>query len=232
MSKADVIGVYAGLGSWHHASQGKLNHLGTDADLEGNYSFDKDWSGFFYVAVEHPFPLIPNIRISKYSLETSATKTVTADSEFTFAGTDYTNGTDISSKLQWNEEDILLYYELLDIVVSLDAGLGIKKVDGEISVTSAGVTNAHRIGKTIPIAYAMVGASIPGTGISVSMDTTRTFIGDSDIVQSNTKISYETAFLLGVEAGYRRSKMTLNNFDTVTGQANFTGPFVNLLFHF
>lgn len=64
-AKADFIGVYAGAGSWYHSATGKVDHLGTPADLEQDLGFDKNWSGFFYLAVEHPVPLIPNVRLSQ-----------------------------------------------------------------------------------------------------------------------------------------------------------------------
>ena len=229
---ADMLGVYAGAGSWKHSSTGKMNHIGTDADMENEYGFQDDYSNFVYVAFEHPFPLVPNIRISRYGLETSGTRTVTATTEFTFAGTAYTNGTDILSEFRWDEEDALIYYEILDNIVSVDFGLGMKKVDAEIAVTAGGVTNKHQISETLPIFYTMFGVMIPGTGISASVDTTQSFGKDSDIVQTNTKVSYMTSYMLGIEAGYRTSKMSLVNFDTVTGEIDFTGPFANVYFHF
>lgn len=232
LAAADFIGVYAGAGTWNHSSEGRMNHLGTDADMEKDFGFKDDYSNYFYIAVEHPFPLIPNIRISRFNLETKGNKTVTASSEFTFAGTAYTAGNNISSELHWDEDDTLLYYEFLDIIVSFDLGIGVKNIDGELSVTSGGVTNTLKIEETLPIVYAMASVMIPGTGISFTIDKTQTFLGDAEIVQTNTKLSYETAFMLGVEAGYRTSTMKLDNFNTITGQVEFTGPFANLLFHF
>lgn len=229
---ADFIGVYAGAGSWNHTAKGQINHLGTNTDLEKDFGYEDEFSNFVYIAVEHPFPLIPNIRVSRYGLGTKGTKTVTASSEFTFAGTAYTNGTNVSTELRWDEEDALLYYEFLDNIISFDLGLGVKKVDGEISVTSSGVSNTLRIEETLPIAYAMAAVMIPGTGITISIDTTQTFAGDNDIVQTNTKVSYETSYLVGIEAGYRTSTMKLNNIDTIDGEMEFTGPFANLLVHF
>ena len=73
---------------------------------------------------------------------------------------------------------------------------------------------------------------IPGTGISFSIDKTQTFTGDIEISQTNTKISYETIYRIGIEAGYRTSTMTLDKITTVAGELNFTGPFINMLVHF
>ena len=232
VAQADALGVYIGVGSWRHSSEGHLNHLGTKTDMQKDLGYEDDFSGFFYLAFEHPFPLIPNIRLSHYGLESKGNKTVTTSSEFTFAGASYTNGDSITTELRWDEEDTLVYYELLDIVVSFDVGLGVKTIAGEFSVTSAAVTNTLKIDETLPIAYAMVAVMIPGTGISISIDKTQTFLGDAEIVQTNSKISYETAFRLGVEVGYRSSSVNLDKYTDIDGQLTFTGPFVNLLVHF
>lgn len=232
VSKADFIGVYAGAGTWNHTATGQVNNLGTDADMKKDFGFEDEFSNFSYVAVEHPFPLIPNIRLSRYSLESTGSKPVTASSEFTFAATDYTNGTSITTELSWDEQDTILYYEFLDNIVSFDLGLGVKKMDAKLSVTTGGVTNTLEIEETLPIAYAMVGAMIPGTGISVSIDKTQTLTGDAKISQTNTKISYETAYLIGIEAGYRTSSINLDKYTSIDGKLEFTGPFANLLIHF
>ena len=229
---ADFIGVYAGVGSWNHTSEGQINNNGTNADMERDFGFVDEYSNFAYIAVEHPFPLIPNIRISQHNLETTGSKTVTSSSTFTFAGTAYSSGTAITTKLRWDEQDALLYYEFLDNIVSFDLGLGVKKIDAEISVTTNAITNTLKIEETLPITYVMIGAMIPGTGISFSLDTTRTFAGDAEIIQTNTKVGYLTSFMLGIEAGYRTSKMKLDDFSTFNGEVDFTGPFANLLFHF
>jgi len=229
---ADFIGVYAGAGSWYQTTEGQMNHLGTDADMEKEYGFESEFSNFAYVAVEHPFPFIPNARINRYSLENKASRTVSAASEFTFAGTAYTSGTAISTALRWDEADTLLYYEFLDNIISFDLGLGVKKVDAEFSVTAGGATNTLRIEETLPIAYVMAGVHLPGTGISIIIEQTQSFHGDIEIVQSNSKISYEIAYMLGIEAGYRTSTAKLDELANVSGEVEFSGPFVNLLFHF
>lgn len=229
---ADFIGVYAGVGTWNHTAEGKMNHLGTDADMKNEYGFESEYSNFSYLAVEHPFPFIPNVRINRSSVENKGSRTVTAANEFSFAGTAFTTGTAITTKMQWDEEDALLYYEFLDNIVSFDLGLGIKKIDAKFSVTTGGVSSTLLIEETLPITYIMTGVHIPGTGISVIIEKTQSFSGDIEINQTSSKISYETAYLVGIEAGYRTSTMNLDSLTTVAGELDFTGPFLNLLIHF
>ena len=229
---ADFIGVYAGVGTWNYTTSGQINNLGTDADFEDNFGLEDDFSGFAYIAVEHPFPLVPNIRLNHYALKTTSNTTLTAASAFTFAGTNYTAGTNIETELKWDESDSLLYYEFLDNIVSFDLGLGMKQINAELSVTTGGVSNILQIEESLPIAYAMLGAHIPGTGISIIVEQTQSFLGDIEIVQNNSKISYEMGYMFGFEAGYRTSTAKLDELPNITGEVEFSGPFANLLFHF
>lgn len=125
-----------------------------------------------------------------------------------------------------------MYYEFLDNIVSLDLGLGAKDISGELSVTTGGVTNTLRIEETLPTVYALVGVYLPATGITLSVDTLKSFVGDVEIMQTNTRISYETDYMLGVEVGYRSSKANLDSVANVLGEVTFSGPFANLFFHF
>lgn len=231
-ARADFLGVYIGAGGWNHDSTGQITGTGTDVDLENNFGLEKDFSGFSYIAVEHPFPLVPNIRLNQYAIESSKSTTLTATSAFNFAGTSYTAGTTVQSDVEWDENDTLLYYEFLDNIVSFDAGLGMKSISAKFSVTSAGTTNTLSIEEDMPIAYMMAGAHIPGTGISFIVEQTQSFLGDMDISQTSTKISYETSFMLGLEIGHRTSTANLNDLASIDGEVKFSGPFANLLFHF
>ncbi|MDH5444679.1 MAG: TIGR04219 family outer membrane beta-barrel protein [Gammaproteobacteria bacterium] len=229
---ADFIGVYAGAGIWQQTPSGHINNQGTNADMEKNFLYGEENANFVYVAIEHPFPLIPNIRVNMYNLEMSKTTTLTAANAFTFAGTSYTAGTSIQSKFEWQEEDALLYYEFLDNIVSFDLGLGMKTVTAELSITSGGVTNTLEIEESLPIAYAMAGVHIVGTGISIIVEQTTSFGGSMEISQSSSKLVYETDYMLGVELGYRTTTTNLDDMPIITGEVEFSGPFANLLFHF
>lgn len=232
VARADMIGVYAGAGVWNNSTTGKMTHNGTSADMEKEYGYEKDYGNFSYLAVEHPFPFIPNARINRLSLATSSNTTLTAANAFTFAGTNYTAGTAIKSEMKWDEEDALLYYEFLDNIVSFDLGVGLKSVKAEFSVTAGGVTNSLKFEEDLPFVYSMLGAHIPGTGISFIIEQISTFAGDMEITQNSTRLSYEIGYMLGVEAGYKTSTANLDGLPGVAGELEFAGPFINLLFHF
>ncbi len=231
-ANADFIGVYIGAGSWNHDSTGQVTGTGTDVDLENNLGLEKEFSGFSYIAVEHPFPLIPNVRLNQYAIESSKTSTLTAASAFNFVGTGYTTGTTVTSDVEWDENDTLLYYEFLDNIVSFDAGLGYKNVKAKLSVTSGGTTNTLTIEEDMPFTYLMAGAHIPGTGLGFIVEQVNTFLEDIEISQTSTKIVYETSFMLGLEVGHRTSTANLDDLTTISGEIKFSGPFANLLFHF
>lgn len=91
---ADILGLTAEAGTY--ASNSGKNNL--------------DLNSYFGIAIEHPIPLIPNIRLQHQSMETS-------------------NNADLSFN------DYTLYYELLDglTLVNLDVGATFRKIDNNIS---------------------------------------------------------------------------------------------------
>ena len=229
---ADTIGIHAGAGSWNHQSSGQITHQGTNADMEKEFGFKDELTGFFFIGIEHPLPFIPNIKLSSYPVETIANRTVTASTEFSFAGASYTNGTDIKTTLLWDEQDVLVYYEIVDNIFSLDLGLGAKAIDAKLSVTASGSTHSLRMEETLPIGYAMGSVMLPGTGLSFIIEHTSSVLGDIKVKQTNSKLSYMLGYKLGIEAGYRTSNANLDELTGVTGELTFSGPFINLAVNF
>ena len=229
---ADTVGLYIGAGVWKHSPSGTLNYLGTDTDLETGLKFDDETESFGYIRIEHPVPLIPNLLLSRYALGHTGSGTVAAGGDFTFGGTTYTSGTNISTELNLDSTDVILYYELWDTILGVDFGFGAKAISGKAEVISGGVTNTHSIDSTQPLAYAQISLAIPGTGLSISAEGRHNILQDSDICDYNYKITYETDYFLGIEGGFREAKIKLKNLDTVDSGMAFAGPFVNLLLHF
>ena len=61
-----ILGLYAGAGVWNSTFEGTFdnNSLVSTEDL----AINDDNSNFFYIALEHPIPIIPNIKVSLLDL--------------------------------------------------------------------------------------------------------------------------------------------------------------------
>lgn len=166
---------------------------------ESNHiSADNEVVGSYYLAFEHPVPFLPNakVRYTQFDQSNSNAKAL----------------------------DAIGYFEVLDNVVSLDVGLGAKR----LIATNSDAT-------TIPAVYASAGGKLPFTGLSAKAEV---FVGkgtDADFSDVNAEIKYNfienLAIDLGLKAGYRI--MTVNIEDSGT-KSNFKvqGPYLGLEAHF
>ena len=58
---ADVVVLTIGGGSWQASPEGDIGR--TDINLESTLNLDEGNNPFAYVALKHPLPLLPNIRL-------------------------------------------------------------------------------------------------------------------------------------------------------------------------
>ena len=64
---ADVLGVSVGGGSWQASPEGDIGR--TDINLESTLNLDEQNNQFVFVALEHPIPILPNIRLQHSEME-------------------------------------------------------------------------------------------------------------------------------------------------------------------
>lgn len=163
-----------------------------------NVSADNEVVGSYYLAFEHPVPFLPNAKLRYTKLDQSAANAKALDA--------------------------IGYFEVLDNVVSLDVGLGAKRV-----IASGNDAT------TIPAVYASAGGKLPFTGLSAKAEV---FVGkgmDADFSDVNAEIKYNfienLAIDLGLKAGYRI--MTVNIDDSGTSSDyKMQGPYLGLEAHF
>ncbi len=229
---ADTLGVYLGAGVWNHSVSGKIKDSGTNSfDFENDLHLTEEQEGYLYIAIEHPVPLIPNVKFSstKLSHDGSGITTVTV----TIGDQTFTAGDTLTTNLTFDTTDITLYYEILDNVVELDLGLTARKVDGGLKIVSLAVGTAdEKIDETIPMLYAAVGFNLPVTGLSFQAEGN--FVGVNELNYSDliVKARYEFATVFGVEAGYRTQNIEIDDAPTVVADMKFSGVFAGVFLHF
>lgn len=230
---ATVFGLQVGGGSWTHTPSGDITSsdggVGTKADLEDDLHLDKKSEGYGYIILEHPIPVIPNIKITQTNLSSSGSGSV--NSSFTYNGKVYPVTTDITSKLDLNQTDTTLYYELLDNVFSLDVGLNAKYIDGEATVSSdsSGTTTSSFSG-TIPMLYVAAEVALPA-GFAIAANMSTISVSGNTLTDVTAKISYTSDYLFGLEAGVRNQTYKID-VDNVKADMNFRGAFVGAFLKF
>ena len=79
-----LLGLYIGGQVWATQADGSFGEGEID---QATFSFDDENQGSYFVALEHPIPLIPNIKVSSTTLDTRGGTTI--NSSFEFGGKTY-----------------------------------------------------------------------------------------------------------------------------------------------
>jgi len=136
--QAETVGLYLGGQIWQSEASGSFGekHILIDADLK------KEQQSNYFVAVEHPFPLLPNVRISSTTLATTG-KTTSRQESFSYDDETFhvDVGVDIDASFNISYVDYTLYYQLFDNgILSFDFGLTARDFDGAVTETETKTT--------------------------------------------------------------------------------------------
>jgi outer membrane protein len=234
-TSADTLGVRAGANYWKYDISGtaryQTKNSANDIDLNQDLGYDNGSAGVYYLVLEHPVPLLPNVRLSYTDIDENAdgrlSKTVV------YGNTTFLANEAVSSQVELKQTDITLYYELLDNVVSLDLGLAGKYIDSKARITGeiSGTQDASVSG-WVPLVYLGAGADLPLTGLGVSADGSFAKYQDSTFYDYSIRATYTTPWMLGLDVGYRKIKLDLDDFDNSFANVEFDGPYAGAYLHF
>ena len=131
-----LLGLYVGGGSIDYDLSGEVKDLeqnnANDLDLEDDLGLEGESGSYFYVALEHGIPVVPNFRFAYSDITESATNTT--ETVIDFGGETFPVDSRIKTDLDFSHYDLTMYYELLDNWVNLDLGLTVRKLDGQLEV--------------------------------------------------------------------------------------------------
>ncbi|MBL4711900.1 MAG: TIGR04219 family outer membrane beta-barrel protein [Gammaproteobacteria bacterium] len=226
-ANADFLSVSAGAGIWDESPSGNFQKI-TDpmaVDVEDKLFWDSETQGYVFVTLEHFVPIIPNFRLIHTKLDHDGNGTTT----FVFDSVNFTG--DVSNNISIETTDLIAYYEVLDNVVSLDLGLVIRNLKIDYTITSAGITTSDSINETIPMLYALIGAS-PWPDLIISGELSYIAFEGSSISDFTAKIAYTTSFFVGVEAGYRKQTFELDDASDTDADLSFDGVFAGAYIKF
>ncbi len=230
---ADTLSISAGAGIWNTSPTGSFQKKGdpTAVNIKDDLFWSDETQGYFYATLEHPVPIIPNVRIMATNIEQSGS----GNTAFVFDGTTYTGN--VTNDFSIETVDLIAYYEILDNVVSLDIGLNVRslKVDYTITgtepITNTSVTTSDSISETIPMLYALVGAS-PIPDLIISGELSYVSYDGSTISDFTAKVAYTTSFFVGLEAGYRKQQYTFSDISSTDADLSFDGVFAGAYLKF
>jgi outer membrane protein len=255
--QAKSVGLSMGGQIWQSDASGTFGEKNTLID----FNLKKEQQINYFVAVEHPFPLLPNVRISSTMLDTTGKNTLTQ--AFSFGTETFPIGDDVNTSFNVSYVDYTFYYELFDNgKFSLDLGVSARDFNGAVTVTgptiiddgdctetsqgnpcpptstSSSVTPTGKIktNKIEPMLYVASNISLPLTGLSVFAQGDFSFIDDHSLFDYQVGLSYNLAYIskmsFELTLGYRTVKIEFEDLNNLYTDLELNGAFFGATAHF
>ena len=234
---ADIVGGEISLGIFNHAPSGDTTYQNNfSIDVEENLYWEKETDIMFKVYLEHPMPLLPNIKVGYSALNHDGTGR--ADN-FSWGDMSHLSG-DLFSQLEMKMYDATLYYELVDTLVDIDAGITLRYMDGQLTVnidSPGGLLSTHyeavEFDTVIPMLYGKFRTVLPTTDISLQLEANYIHYKETTLYDYEISTRYTLVAGLGIEAGYRA--VHLDSTDLEEGlsiDVDFKGPYAAVVWDF
>lgn len=228
---ADALGVRLGGYLWQPDFDGSIRSAGERVDLNDDLGLDDDDASVFYVAIEHPLPVLPNLLLQHTELDTKATHALTRN--FTFDGVTYTAADTVKTELDLSHTDATFYYEVLDNWAELDLGLTVRYFENGVKLEAVNAAKSSEldIDYVIPMLYAAAKFNLPLTGAYVAVDANGVGYSGNTLLDYRARAGYESPLGLGAEIGVRSFDL---DYDDDDDQADVTvrGAYAAVFFHF
>lgn len=233
LSQADtLLGIYAGAGIWNADYSGDA---GVDSIDINDLGLDDESNNFYYVALEHPVPLLPNIKLQHTEID--STETGVISETFKLDDVTFTASEQVVTDVDLSHTDAVLYYEILDNWVSLDAGLTLRSFNGDLSVASTNtpaLAESVELDAVIPLIYVKAQFDLPLSGFSIGADANIVAYSGNTLSDASARIAYEFESIvdLGLELGYRHMALEVDDIDDLEADLTIDGPYAAVTLHF
>jgi len=237
--QADALGIYLGGQVWDNQASGTFG----DGSSLVDFNLVDEKQNSFFVAFEHPLPLIPNARIASTSLETNGMTTL--DTDFDFDDEIFLSGADVNADFDVSYVDYTLYYELFDNdLLSFDFGITARDFDGDVTVSTQVTTSSGTVSQSdtiavtdvVPMLYVATNVGLPLTGLNLYAQGNFLSFDDHTLYDYEVGVSYELIdnmlIDVNVNAGYRAVKLELEDLNDLYTNIEFDGVFVGTTIHF
>ena len=230
-----LLGLYIGGHMWANQAEGSF---GEGNNNQAAFDFNDENQGSFFVALEHPIPLIPNIKIASTTLDTVGGTTISGS--FTFDGETYNDGSVLDTTFDANYVDYTFYYELFDNdLLTFDFGITARDLDSQIKVVDVNDATSNSdlsVSGIIPLLYVNTIIGLPFTGFNIFAEANFLSYGDSSVYDYQVGVSYALLDNLAVDVdltvGYRAAKLELDDIDDLYSDLTFDGVFAGAIVHF
>ena len=226
--QADVLGGEFSVGYLNLNPSGDFAYKGNSADVEDTFGWGSSDAIILKGYLEHPLPVLPNLRAAYTTLDFSGSGSVSAlkFGDKTFSG-------NIDTSLDIDIIDATLYYEILDNWINLDLGINAKYIDGSASVRNDTLGKSEAdLSLVLPTLYAKARFDVPMSGVSFQVEGDLITYDNSTLYDLDLSARYTFMLGLGLEAGVRLMKLKLDDVDDIDADIDFSGMYASVVWDF
>ncbi|SFX66935.1 TIGR04219 family outer membrane beta-barrel protein [Marinospirillum alkaliphilum] len=231
--QAVELNVTVGANVWSASPSGDIQGQSSDPELSvGDLGLSRESSNQYYLQLDHPVPLWPNLRISQTSLDFSGRK----NRNVTFMGQTFTG--EVASSVDLSHTDITAYYRFLDGVTSvmplldlrLELGATLRRFDGAFSVSEVASAKSESVDLSalVPMGYLAGRIGLPyDLSVGASLNTISYSGNQLTDISADLRYEYDGLPLVkpGLVAGYRSFALKLDDLDDTYGDLRLKGPY-------
>ncbi len=226
---ADTIGGEASLAFFNHNPSGNASYKGPSSNLEDTFGFSEEQDIFLKASLEHPLPVIPNVKLGYTTLSHHGSSSVDG---FSWGKIDNFTG-DIDNSLSLEMTDVTLYYEILDNWIEVDAGLTLRYISGDMGVSADNENDIVDFSIWAPMLYGKARLNLPVTDISLQLEANAISYWDLTAYDYELSARYTLAMGTGLEAGYKAFYLDSNDLvDGFHADMDFSGPYAAVIWDF
>jgi len=235
VAQAEFIGINIDSSRWTPALSGSFNSDDNESiDLVDDLGVDNPSKSSMVLILEHPLTALPNVRYQGIRFGSSGIST--PGSDLSFNGETFSSGGQIRSTFDLSHDDIVLYYQVMKSRVNLDLGVDLKRFDGEVSLAGETSSSSVDVDEMIPLFYLSARYRLPNSGFYLGANINANIIdlglSDSSAEDSTIMLGYDTGNGIGVEGGYKRFSLELDDVNSLDTDLKYDGLYLNGYFNF
>lgn len=197
LAHGDIAGVGASIGYWDSSLSGTATNSGDVVDVDSDLNLKNQDNANLGIYIEHPIPLLPNVRLNYTAIKQDGRGELPSNYG------DLVGGQAVTSKLDVDQLDLTLYYQILDNWVNLDLGLTVRDLSGELNMTTVSGNEKTKVDAVLPLVYVAARFDLPLTGLAVGGEgNVIAYSGDS-VYDFNAYVQYQLS-VVQLRGGYRQ----------------------------
>ncbi|MBU2919054.1 MAG: outer membrane protein [Psychrosphaera sp.] len=224
----NLLQLSAGISFWNSTPDGSF---GETADSVLTLDKKSAVQSSYYLTIEHPFPLAPNIKLSKTA--TSNNSSSTLDKTFVSNGSIFRVASALDVTADYDQLDVITYFEIFDNrTLELDLGITFRQHSIHTQVTNQNDKSesvSNKVSDLEVLAYAAGKVNLPLLSIGAFIETS---VVDKNSYDLQAGVSYEfDATKLAktyLQVGVRTQTFEFTNLDGLYTQLDWQELFVGV----